>query len=97
MLAAQHGQARREVILRIAILNKTLALRAHNVVGEIGDTRGRRCAHLRRHYVVVSRGPADRSQVKAGIFRIAVIVEAANAGVEGKHRGGSDVMRVAGG
>src|SRR5947207_90904 len=39
MAPAQHRQARRKVILGVAVLNEALALCAHDVVGEIGDAR----------------------------------------------------------
>src|SRR6266849_8486983 len=37
VVAAQHGNARRQIILSVAVLNKTLPLRAHDAVRKVRD------------------------------------------------------------
>ncbi len=57
MTAPQHRHARRYVVLRVAVLNEALALRAHDVVREVRDARSRRGAHLGGNDVVIARRP----------------------------------------
>src|ERR1700739_5073144 len=45
MTTLHHGDARRKVELRIPVLDETLPLRTHNIVGHIGHTGCRRGAH----------------------------------------------------
>src|ERR1700686_2373623 len=56
---AHQSKTRGEIVLRISILNKTLSLRTHDVVGKIGDTWSRRGSRTRRYGRVVARGPPD--------------------------------------
>src|SRR6202051_2166094 len=94
VMAAHQSNAGREVVLRVPILNEALSLRAHHVVGEIGDAgRGRR-AHNRRDDLVVSGRPSNRGQVETRIGRRSVVLEAADAGVEVEDRRGTDVKAV---
>src|SRR5258705_9262975 len=76
------------MILGVPILNKALPLRTHDIVRKIGDTGSRRCPHDCRYGSVVTGGPANRSQIKAGVFWRPIVFEAADAGVEIKNRGG---------
>src|SRR3981081_1616383 len=54
------GQTGGQIVLRVPILNKTLPLRAHDVVGKIGDTWCRRRSRNCRYRRVVAGGPAER-------------------------------------
>src|ERR1700736_6561261 len=97
MAPPQHRHAGRDVVLRVAVLNKALPLGAHDVVCQVCYARRRWRAHLGGNDIVITRRPADLRQVKAGVLRAPVIAETANARVEAKHCCWSKAVRVPGG
>src|SRR6266404_2725662 len=82
MASTHQSQTRGQIVLRVPVLNKTLPLRTHDIVGKIGDTGSRRGSHDRRYGHVVTGGPRNRSQIKPRVFRRAIVFEPAEAGVE---------------
>ena len=82
MTSLHHGDARGEIELGIPILNETLSLRAHDVIGDIGHAWGRRGSHECGNARVISRWPADRGQVKPRILGRAIVFEPAYANAE---------------
>src|SRR5258708_3704262 len=97
MVPTHQRQTGGQIVLRVSILNKTLSLGAHNVVGKIGDTRSRRSPHNRRDSRIVTGGPANRSKIKPCILRRPIVFESAQAGVEIKSRGGVQTIVVGNG
>jgi hypothetical protein len=87
MPSTHQGQAGREIELGVPILDKTLSLGAHDVVGKICHAGSRWGSHDRRNGCVVTRRPVNGSQVKPGVGRRPIIFEPAEAGVEVKNRG----------
>src|SRR5215469_13813216 len=96
MMPPEHRDARRKAVLRIAILDITLALRTHDAVGKVRHARRRWCAHDRRHGRIVAGRPANLCQVEPRVLRAAVIAEPAYVRVERKHRCRSGSVSVTG-
>src|SRR6266404_333978 len=81
MASTHQSQIGRQIVLGVPVLNKTLSLRTHDIVGKIGNTGSRRGSHDRRDGQVVSGGPRNRSQIKPCVFRRPIVFESAEAGV----------------
>src|ERR1700686_3511539 len=96
VVPTQHGDAGRQIILRVAVLNVALTLRTHDIVREIRNTGSRRSPHFGRNNCVVTCRPANRGQIKSGIFRAAVISEPRNAGIKSKYSCWCNSVGVAG-
>src|SRR5215469_11993202 len=94
MMPPERRDARRKAVLRITVLDITLALRTHDAVGKVRHARRRRCAHDRRHRRIVAGWPANLCQVEPRVLRAAVIAEPAYVRVESKHRCGSGSVGV---
>src|ERR1700730_294614 len=93
-MSTQHGHAGRQIILRVTVLNVTLALRAHDVISKMRNTWSRRSTHLRGNGVVITCRPTNGSQIKTGIIGAAVRFETGNANIESKYRCGGNAVGV---
>src|SRR5581483_5573563 len=85
MMTAQKREAGSQVELSIMVLNVTLALSTHNVVGEIGHAWGGRGAHNFWDTCVVRLGPTDGCNVETRICRCPSIAEPAHTYVNVQH------------
>src|SRR5258708_17809970 len=81
MASAHHRYARRKVYLCVAVLNETLSLCTHNIVGKIEDARSWWGPRDRRDGIVVLCRPANGREVKGRVCRSSVVCETAEADI----------------
>ena len=94
---SKHGDAGRQVVLGVAVLNEALSLGADYVISKVRDARRRRSSHDSGDTLVVSHRPTYGREVKSRILRTAVIAETANTDVETKDDCWRECVSVPGG